>query len=92
MNTPRLMNPSMEPMVTLEQIGYFVLLMIAILVFVIYMELRKEKNNGINRPIFYCRNRFWHWFVNRRFAYYSCLALFGFCVGYWFDRISNIFR
>jgi hypothetical protein len=51
-----------------------------------------EKNDGFNRPIFYRRNRVWHRFANRRFATYVCLALFGFCFGYWFDRISDIFR
>ena len=55
------------------------------------IKFKKETQNGINRPIFYKRIGVWNRIVNRRFATYACLALFGFCVGYWFDRISNLF-
>jgi hypothetical protein len=82
----------MEPTMTFEGIAYYLLVMIAVVAIVIYIQTRKEKQNGINRTIFFKRIGVWNRFANRRFATYAFLALFGFCVGYWFDRISNIFR
>jgi hypothetical protein len=51
-----------------------------------------KKNDGINRPIFYRRNRVWHRVCNRRVAGYIFIALLGLGLGCFLDRVSNLFN
>jgi len=46
MITPRLMNPNPEPPATLEGIAYFLLLLLALLAWVIYSEIKKDHKDG----------------------------------------------
>jgi hypothetical protein len=46
MITPRLMNPHAETPATLEGIAYFLLLMLALIAWVIYLEIKKDHKDG----------------------------------------------
>jgi hypothetical protein len=56
------------------------------------INFKKEKQNGINRPIFYKRVGVWDWIGNRRIASYLFVGLLGFCLGCIFSCVSIVFN
>jgi hypothetical protein len=90
MITPRTINPNFEPNATIEGIAYFLLFMLTVAAIVIYIQTRKDKKNGFDRPIFYRKHRVWHGIVNRRNAIILCGALLFTWIGFYLDRLSVV--